>query len=97
MANPMEEQRKRELALRRQQELADLVTERTIGPRPLEGLSHAHTTWTEEQDESVAAEVHGQDEARSEALSESQVPPAPPDRALPSEGTPDSSDPPRRS
>lgn len=89
MSDPMEEQRKRELAIRREQELEDLETERTIGPRPLEGLSGAHTTWTGDQDDTAAAQVHGEDEARSEALSESQVPPAPPDRELPSEATPD--------
>lgn len=70
-----EKQRQRELELRREQEEKDLETERTIGPRPLEGLSHAHTTWTPDQDERQAPQVHGQDEKRSREASEHQIPP----------------------
>lgn len=48
--------------------------ERNRGPRPLEGLSSGgHTTWTGQQDDSVAAEVHGHDAADAEAASEEQV------------------------
>ncbi len=70
-----EKQRRRELELRREQEEKDLETERTIGPRPLEGLSGAHTTWTGEQDDRSAAQVHGDDEAISRERSEEQIPP----------------------
>lgn len=69
-----EKQRRRELELRREQEIKDLETERTIGPRPLEGFSHAHTDWTAEQDDRPAAEVHGHDEERSRERSEEQIP-----------------------
>ncbi len=72
-----EKQRRRELELRREQEIKDLETERTIGPRPLEGFSHAHTSWTGDQDERPAAEVHGHDEELSRERSEEQVPPKP--------------------
>ncbi len=68
-----EKQRRRELELRREQEEKDLETEATIGPRPLEGLSGAHTTWTGEQDDSHAREVHGDDERESRQASEEQV------------------------
>ncbi len=71
-----ERQRRREIALRREQEEKDLETEATIGPRPLEGFSGAHTTWTGEQDDAAAGEVHGDDEQESRKRSERQVPPA---------------------
>jgi hypothetical protein len=68
--------RERDLEMRRKNERADLDVERTIGPRPLEGFSHApDSTWTDKTDDAAAAEEHGQDEARSRALSESQIPP----------------------
>ena len=86
MADPMARQRERELALRREQELKDLETEDEHGERPLEGLSAAPTTWTQSQDDRVAADVHGDDEVESRARSEAQVPPAPPDRTLPEHG-----------
>lgn len=72
-----EKQRRRELELRRAQEIKDLETERTIGPRPLEGLSHAHTSWTGDQDDRQAAEVHGHDEEAARKRSEDQIPPEP--------------------
>jgi hypothetical protein len=86
MSDPMERQRERELALRREQELKDLETEAEHGERPLEGLSAAPTTWTQSQDERAADAVHGHDEAESRARSEAQVPPAPSDRTLPARG-----------
>lgn len=72
-----EKQRRRELELRREQEQKDLETERTIGQRPLEGLSGAHTSWTGDQDDGAAREVHGDDERASRELSESQIPKLP--------------------
>ncbi len=86
MADPMERQRERELALRREQELKDLETENRHEERPLEGLSSAPTSWTQEQDDRAAERVHGHDEQRSRELSLEQVPPAPPDRSLPDRG-----------
>ncbi len=84
-----QEENQRDLARRREQELADLETERTVGPRPLEGFSGGHTTWTAEQDERDAGAVHGGDEKRSRELSEQQVPPPGPGRELPPEGPDD--------
>jgi hypothetical protein len=72
-----EKQRRRELELRREQEQKDITTEGTIGPRPLEGFSGAHTTWTGEQDDRSADAEHGHDEERSEELSRRQIPPEP--------------------
>ncbi len=72
-----ERQRRRELELRREQEKKDLETERTIGPRPLEGFSRAHTSWTEEQDDQAAPEVHGGDENAARRRSERQIPEEP--------------------
>jgi hypothetical protein len=69
-----EKQRERELARRRDQERKDLETERTAGPRPLEGLSGAGTTtWTDQQDDAPAAEEHGADEERARQRSERQI------------------------
>jgi hypothetical protein len=84
--DPMERQRQRELELRREQELKDLETEADHGPRPLEGLSGAPTTWTQDQDELAASEVHADDEAASVARSREQVPAAPPERSRPARG-----------
>ncbi len=83
-----EHENERDVARRREQELKDLETESTVGARPLEGFSGAHTTWTGEQDEKDAGDVHGADEARSRELSREQVPPAPGDRELPPSGPP---------
>ena len=71
--NSDEMQRQRELELRRENEQKDLETERTIGERPLEGLSGAHTSWTGEQDDAQRS-VHEDDEARSRQASEEQIP-----------------------
>ncbi|BDG04432.1 hypothetical protein [Anaeromyxobacter oryzae] len=84
--DPMERQRQRELAIRREQELKDLETESDHRERPLEGLSSAPTSWTQEQDDRAAETVHAGDEAASEALSREQVPPPPADRTLPERG-----------
>ncbi len=84
--DPSERQRERELAIRREQELKDLETESDHSERPLEGLSGAPTTWTQDQDEAAAPEVHAGDEAASEARSREQVPPAPANRSLPARG-----------
>jgi hypothetical protein len=69
-----EKQRRRELRLRRENERKDLEVERTIGPRPLEGLSGAHTTWTGEQDDRQRG-AHSGDEEASRRASEAQIPP----------------------
>jgi hypothetical protein len=84
--DPNERQRERELEIRRENELKDLETEADHSERPLEGLSSAHTSWTREQSDAAAGEVHGDDEARSREASMAQVPPAPPDRSLPDRG-----------
>lgn len=72
-----EKQRRRELELRRESEQKDLTVEQTIGPRPLEGLSGAHTTWTGDQDDRSAPAVHSDDERRSHEASLRQIPEAP--------------------
>ena len=72
--DPTHWQREHERARLREKELKDLEVERNRGPRPLEGLSSGgHTTWTGQQDDTVAAEVHGHDAADAEAASEEQV------------------------
>lgn len=86
MADPMEEQRRRELAIRREQERKDLETERDHSERPLEGFSGAPTTWTADQDDAAAEAVHGGDEDASAAASRAQIPPEDPDRTLPERG-----------
>ena len=86
MTTPAERENERDLARRREQELKDLETESDRGERPLEGLSAARTTWTEEQDEAAAPFVHGNDEAESVRRLQEQVPPAPADRTLPDRG-----------
>jgi hypothetical protein len=70
---PRDQLRERELERRRENEEKDLEVERTIGERPLEGFSGAHTSWTGEQDDAPAAEEHGDDERRSRERSEQQV------------------------
>jgi hypothetical protein len=82
MTDPADRMRQRELERRRENELEDLKTESDHSQRPLEGLSGAPTTWTQDQGDGAA---HEGDEARSRAASEAQVPPAPPDRTLPEE------------
>jgi len=80
MTDPADRMRQRELERRRENELKDLETEDDHSERPLEGLSGAPTTWTPDQGDGAP---HEDDEARSRADSEAQVPPAPPDRTLP--------------
>lgn len=41
--------------------------------RPLEGFSHAGTSWTPEQDDRAAAEEYGHDEARAREAREDQA------------------------
>lgn len=76
MTDPDGRMRERELERRRENELKDLEVERDHGERPLEGLSGAETTWTQEQDDRQRA-LHGTDEARSREASRAQVPPRP--------------------
>jgi hypothetical protein len=82
MADPIDRQREREIARRRANELKDLEVEDRHEERPLEGLSSAPTTWT--QDQSGGA-PHEDDERASREASEAQVPPAPANRTLPPE------------
>jgi hypothetical protein len=83
MAMPKDRMRERELERRRENEEKDLEVERQTGPRPLEGFSRAHTSWTGEQDDAPAGEEHGDDERRSRELSEHQV------EAVPRQAPPD--------
>lgn len=90
MSDPMERQREREIARRRENELKDLEVERRHEPRPLEGFSGGHTSWTGDQDDGAARSEHAGDEDRSRRASEEQVPPDPSgERTLP--GEPDQS------
>lgn len=82
MADPMERQRERELARRRENELKDLDVEDRHEERPLEGLSAAPTTWTPDQG---GGGPHEGDEQASRARSAAQVPPPPANRTLPEE------------
>ncbi len=50
------------------------------GPRPLEGFAGGHSTWTGQQDDAAAAEVHADDARRSIEDSEEQVKRADPKR-----------------
>lgn len=59
----------------KEREAKDLEVERNRGPRPLEGFAGGHTTWTGEQDDAAAAEVHAGDAQRAEELSEEQARP----------------------
>jgi hypothetical protein len=70
--------RERELERRRENEIKDIETENDHSERPLEGLSSAPTTWTPEQDDAAAAEVHSDDEAESQRRSLEQIPSIPP-------------------
>jgi hypothetical protein len=91
MSDPMERQRERELARRRENELKDLEVESRHEQRPLEGLSGAHTSWTGDQDDRAAATEHAGDEDRSRRASEEQVPADPSGgHTLPERGDPES-------
>lgn len=61
----------------KERERADLEIERTHAERPLEGFSGADagTTWSEQQDDEAAREVHANDEERSVRRSEEQARP----------------------
>ena len=65
----------RELERRRlrEREQKDLEVEARHGPRPLEGFSAGPTSWTPDQNDQAAAEVHGDDDAASRRESEAQV------------------------
>jgi len=72
--DPTHWQHEHERARLREKELKDLEVERNRGPRPLEGLSSGgHTTWTGQQDDAAAAEVHAHDAEDAVAASEAQV------------------------
>jgi hypothetical protein len=75
MAEHTDPMRERELARRRDNEEKDLEVESSHEERPLEGLSAAPTTWTPEQDDGPAREVHSDDEERSVNASKAQIPP----------------------
>jgi hypothetical protein len=91
MSDPMERQRERELARRRENELKDLEVENRHEQRPLEGFSGAHTSWTGDQDDGAAATEHAGDEARSRRASEEQIPAdASGGHTLPKRGDPES-------
>jgi hypothetical protein len=90
MPDPMERQREREMARRRENEQKDLEVENRHEERPLEGFSGAHTSWTGDQDDGAAATEHAGDEDRSRRASEDQIPgDANGDRTLPERGEPD--------
>lgn len=78
--DPAEQFKRHEYELWREREKKDLEVERNRGERPLEGFSgeDAGTTWTDEQDDSAAAEVHAHDRDDSLRESEEQIPPADP-------------------
>ena len=57
----------------RERERQDLEVEARHGPRPLEGYSHAPTSWTQDQNDLAAIEVHADDAAASRRESEAQV------------------------
>ncbi len=65
----------RELELKRlkEREKADLEVEAKRGPRPLEGMSEAPTTWTREQNDAEAPEAHGDDAEKSIEASKRQA------------------------
>jgi hypothetical protein len=74
---PIERQHQREREQERQrlreQEERDLKVEAQRGPRPLEGFAGGHTTWTGQQDDEVAAQVHARDAEESWQASERQA------------------------
>jgi hypothetical protein len=66
-------EREQERERLRQQEEKDLEVEARRGPRPLEGFAGGHTTWTGQQDDEAAAEVHARDAMESWQASEQQA------------------------
>lgn len=77
--------REQEIRRWKEREAKDLEVEANKGPRPLEGFSGGHTTWTGEQND-AAREVHANDEELAEKLSEKQAEPAAPSRREPEDG-----------
>jgi len=74
---PIEKQHQREREQERErlrlQEEKDLEVEARRGPRPLEGFAGGHTTWTGQQDDEAAAQIHAQDAEESWRASERQA------------------------
>lgn len=73
MADIHDKEREQERERLRKLEEKDLEVERNRGPRPLEGFSGAHTSWTGYQDDDAAAELHADDARKAEQASEEQV------------------------
>ncbi|MDY7229710.1 hypothetical protein [Hyalangium rubrum] len=75
--NPIEKQHQREREQERErlrdQEQQDLKVEAQRGTRPLEGFAGGHTTWTGQQDDEAAAQVHARDAQESLEASERQA------------------------
>ncbi|HYI03230.1 hypothetical protein [Hyalangium sp.] len=67
--DPIDRQHQRERQQERQrlreQEQKDLEVESRREPRPLEGFAGGHTTWTGQQDDDDASQVHAQDAEKS--------------------------------
>jgi hypothetical protein len=74
---PIDRQHQREREQERQrlreQEQKDLEVESRREPRPLEGFAGGHTTWTGQQDDGAASQVHAQDAKKSWEASERQA------------------------
>ncbi|QQR43372.1 hypothetical protein JKA73_30690 [Myxococcus xanthus] len=68
-------QREREQERRRlrEEEQKDLDVESHRGPRPLEGYAGGHTSWTDQQDDDSARQVHAGDAQASWEASERQA------------------------
>ncbi len=66
-------EREQERQRLREQEQKDLEVEAQRGPRPLEGFAGGHTTWTGQQDDEAASQVHAQDAEASWEASERQA------------------------
>jgi hypothetical protein len=73
MAGIHDKERAQERERLRKLEEKDREVERNRGPRPLEGFSGAHTSWTGYQDDRAAEEVHADDARKSDEASEEQV------------------------
>ena len=74
---PIERQHQREREQERErlreEEEKDLEVEAQRGPRPLEGFAGGHTTWTGQQDDKAATQVHARDAQESWQASERQA------------------------
>jgi len=88
--SPLEKQHDREREQERQrlreQERKDLEVEARRGPRPLEGFAGGHTTWTGQQDDEAAAQLHAQDAEASWEASERQARLEPDEEQAPERG-----------